>query len=118
VQDEGRDTATGGTHEPNDDGAAEPTDHALGRSRGGYGSKLHLACDANGITGAFAVTAWRDGREIKCRLLHPRHPVTREPCGCAARREEEEREARRDGAGRREREGGRDGGATDQECAR
>jgi len=27
----------------------EPTDHALGRSRGGWGSKLHLAVDGQGI---------------------------------------------------------------------
>jgi hypothetical protein len=27
----------------------EPADHALGRSRGGYGTKLHLLCDGNGL---------------------------------------------------------------------
>lgn len=27
----------------------EPDDHALGRSRGGFGTKLHLLCDGNGI---------------------------------------------------------------------
>jgi transposase len=27
----------------------EPPDHALGRSRGGYGTKLHLVCDAGGV---------------------------------------------------------------------
>jgi transposase len=27
----------------------EPADHALGRSVGGFGSKLHLLCDGNGI---------------------------------------------------------------------
>lgn len=26
----------------------EPTDHALGRSRGGYSTKLHILCDAEG----------------------------------------------------------------------
>ena len=26
----------------------EPADHALGRSRGGYGSKIHLICDKKG----------------------------------------------------------------------
>jgi transposase len=28
--------------------AAEPADHALGRGRGGWGTKFHLLCDANG----------------------------------------------------------------------
>jgi len=27
----------------------EPDDHALGRSRGGYGTKLHLVTDGNGV---------------------------------------------------------------------
>lgn len=27
----------------------EPTDHALGRSRGGFGTKLHLLCDGQGL---------------------------------------------------------------------
>jgi len=26
----------------------EPTDHALGRSRGGFGSKFHILVDGNG----------------------------------------------------------------------
>jgi transposase len=37
--------------------AAEPTDHALGRSRGGYGSKIHLVCDGRGLPMAVTVTA-------------------------------------------------------------
>jgi transposase len=37
--------------------AEEPTSHALGRSRGGFGSKLHLLCDSHGIITAFRVTA-------------------------------------------------------------
>lgn len=37
--------------------AAEPVDHALGRSRGGFGSKIHLACDGNGLPMAVTVTA-------------------------------------------------------------
>ena len=36
---------------------AEPADHALGRSRGGYGSKIHLACDGKGLPMAVTVTA-------------------------------------------------------------
>jgi transposase len=37
--------------------AHEPADHALGRSRGGWGSKLHLLCDARGTITAFRLTA-------------------------------------------------------------
>lgn len=35
----------------------EPPDHALGRSRGGFGTKTHLVCDSNGIILAVWVTA-------------------------------------------------------------
>lgn len=35
----------------------EPTDHALGRSRGGWGSKLHVVCDRTGLVVGFRVTA-------------------------------------------------------------
>jgi len=38
-------------------GSAEPTDHALGRSRGGFGSKLHLVADRRGVPLAAHVTA-------------------------------------------------------------
>jgi transposase len=34
----------------------EPVDHALGRSRGGFGTKVHLVCDGNGIPLAAVVT--------------------------------------------------------------
>ena len=37
--------------------ATEPPDHALGRSRGGYGSKIHLVCDGKGLPMAVTVTA-------------------------------------------------------------
>jgi transposase len=37
--------------------AEEPQDHALGRSRGGYGTKFHLVTDSNGIPLAVEVTA-------------------------------------------------------------
>lgn len=30
-------------------GADEPADHALGRSRGGLTTKIHMLCDANGV---------------------------------------------------------------------
>ena len=35
----------------------EPEDHALGRSRGGFSTKLHLDCDANGIPIHFVLSA-------------------------------------------------------------
>lgn len=38
-------------------GAEEPADHALGRSRGGFGTKLHLVTDGWGIPLAEHVTA-------------------------------------------------------------
>jgi transposase len=35
----------------------EPEDHALGRSQGGFGTKVHLACDSHGIILAVVLTA-------------------------------------------------------------
>ena len=35
----------------------EPPDHALGRSRGGFGTKIHLVCDNHGIVVGIHVTA-------------------------------------------------------------
>ncbi len=35
----------------------EPEDHALGRSRGGWGSKLHIICDSHGIPITVTITA-------------------------------------------------------------
>ena len=35
----------------------EPADHALGRSRGRWGSKLHVACDRAGVIVGFRVSA-------------------------------------------------------------
>ncbi len=34
----------------------EPPDHAIGRSRGGLTTKIHLVCDGNGRTLAFVLT--------------------------------------------------------------
>ena len=42
---------------PTDGTPAEPADHALGRSRGGFGSKIHLVCDGQGLPMAVTVTA-------------------------------------------------------------
>ena len=35
----------------------EPDDHALGRSRGGFTTKIHILCDANGLPLHFHLTA-------------------------------------------------------------
>jgi transposase len=35
----------------------EPKDHALGRSRGGFGTKVHLVCDSSGAILAIWLTA-------------------------------------------------------------
>jgi transposase len=42
---------------PTDGTADEPLDHALGRSRGGFGTKIHLVCDGRGLPMAVTVTA-------------------------------------------------------------
>ncbi len=44
---------------PTDGTTSEPADHALGRSRGGYGSKIHLVCDGKGLPMAVTLTAGR-----------------------------------------------------------
>lgn len=35
----------------------EPGDHALGRSRGGFSTKIHILCDGNGLPLCFQLTA-------------------------------------------------------------
>jgi len=39
---------------------AEPRDHALGRSRGGFSTKIHLLCDRHGHPLHFHLTAGQD----------------------------------------------------------
>ena len=63
----------------------EPPDHALGRSRGGFGTKIHLVCDSNGFIVAIHVTAGQ-AHESKAfeptmarRLFHRRHGESRWP---------------------------------------
>ncbi|MGI5243115.1 IS5 family transposase [Dactylosporangium sp. CA-139066] len=46
---------------PGGDGAAEPGDHALGRSRGGWTTKLHLACEQGRKVLALVLTAGQRG---------------------------------------------------------
>jgi transposase len=36
---------------------AEPADHALGRSRGGFSTKIHILCDGHGLPLHFQLTA-------------------------------------------------------------
>ncbi len=38
-------------------GCAEPSDHALGRSRGGFSCKLHLICDGRGLPLSIGLTS-------------------------------------------------------------
>ena len=63
----------------------EPPDHALGRSRGGFGTKVHLVCDSHGFIVAIHVTAGQ-AHESKAfeptmarRLLHRRRGRGRWP---------------------------------------
>jgi transposase len=56
----------------------EPSDHALGRSRGGFGTKVHLVCDSRGTVVGIHITAGQ-AHESKAfeptmarRMLHRR----------------------------------------------
>lgn len=46
----------------------EPLDHALGRSRGGFSTKIHLVCDKHGFIVALHVTA---GQAYESKALEP-----------------------------------------------
>lgn len=63
----------------------EPADHALGRSRGGFGTKIHLVCDSHGFIVGIHVTAGQ-AHESKAfeptmarRLFHRRRGQRRWP---------------------------------------
>jgi transposase len=45
----------------------EPADHALGRSQGGFGTKVHMICDGNGLPLAVTVGP---GQEHETRQVH------------------------------------------------
>jgi transposase len=47
----------------------EPADHALGRSRGGFGTKIHLLCDAQGHPLHFHLTAGQDHESTALETL-------------------------------------------------
>jgi transposase len=68
----------------------EPLDHALGRSRGGFTTKVHLVCDRHGSIVALHVTAGQS-HESKAfeptmarRFLHRRRGQSRWPDHLAA----------------------------------
>jgi transposase len=46
----------------------EPPDHALGRSRGGFGTKVHLVCESHGFILAINVTA---GQVHESKVFEP-----------------------------------------------
>ena len=45
----------------------EPADHALGRTRGGWGSKIHLVCDGRGLPLATVLTG---GQKQECKHFY------------------------------------------------
>jgi transposase len=63
----------------------EPQDHALGRSRGGFGTKIHVACDSKGTIVAIHLTAGQRHESkffeqtLARRLLHRRKGTRRWP---------------------------------------
>ena len=46
----------------------EPPDHALGRSRGGFSTKIHIVCDSHGVIVAIHVTA---GQRHESKAFEP-----------------------------------------------
>jgi transposase len=47
----------------------EPGDHALGRSRGGFSTKIHLLCDGHGLPLHFCLTAGQVNESIALDVL-------------------------------------------------
>lgn len=47
--------------------AGEPSDHALGRSQGGFGTKVHMVCDGRGLPLAVKIGP---GQEHETRKVH------------------------------------------------
>src|SRR4051794_41273868 len=68
----------------------EPSDHALGRSRGGFGTKVHLVCESHGFIVAIHVTAGQSHESkifeptMAPRLFHPPPRQKRRPRRLAA----------------------------------
>ncbi|MFD0332411.1 IS5 family transposase [Streptomyces erythrogriseus] len=61
--------------------ADEPDDHALGRSRGGLTTKVHLACDGKGRPLALLVTPGQRHDSVCARILLERIRVPRSSLG-------------------------------------
>jgi transposase len=65
--------------------AEEPQDHALGRSRGGFSTKLHLVCDAGGLPIAVDVSPGQDHETTRMeRVMESVHVAS--PRGAARKR--------------------------------
>ena len=60
--------AAGGKNPPAAGALLEPADHALGRSRGGVGTKVHLVTDGRGLPLALHLTG---GQRQECEVLEP-----------------------------------------------
>ena len=62
----------------------EPPDHALGRSRGGFGTKVHLVTDGNGLPLAVEVTAGQahESTRVESVLNAVRIPARRGRARC------------------------------------
>ncbi len=61
----------------------EPADHALGRSRGGFGTKVHLVCDSHGFILAIHTTA---GQAHESKAFEPTMARQLHPCRRGRRR--------------------------------
>ena len=57
----------------------EPDDHALGRSRGGFGTKVHIVCDSRGTIVGIHLTA---GQRHESKFFEP---TMAQACSTAAR---------------------------------
>jgi transposase len=57
-------------------GVAEPPDHALGRSRGGFGTKVHLVCEGHGTGLGIGVTPGQrhESQAFSIVLLRAKRP--------------------------------------------
>jgi transposase len=77
----------GGKNSPGAGGLPEPADHALGRSRGGFGTKVHLVTDGRGLPLALHLTG---GQRQECEVLEPLLQAgghgSAQPCWRATRR--------------------------------
>ena len=63
----------------------EPDDHALGRSRGGFGSKVHLVCDGHGLALHVLVSAGQRHESLFFEQLMDRVTIRR-PRGRSGKR--------------------------------